>query len=213
MRKRESDFGTRADGEATLALPRFDESEAREASPVVPLSEVRGPRFAAVFGAFRNWRGPTLSRSWPLVLLLFAVLAAGAVGAAVYRQQRAARLASEPRPAPEEATQVRPADSTAPARVPRPESARGRRAVRQTWTPGPEPARGGRDSGGGDEAALAGIAIGNFLDDGEGDGKERKRKRRGGKRGGDDDREARAPGRVKFSRRDAARLVDVIRRD
>lgn len=217
----ESDFGTPANGEPTLVAPRFDESEARTANPVVPLSEVREPRFAAARAALRNWRGPAFNRSWPLVLLLFGVLAAGAVGAAVYRQQRDARLASEPQPAPEEATDARAADSNArstPAQPVANGATRERRGARRAETQ--RPAREDASGGGGDEAALAGMALADFVggagDEEKGDGKERKRKRRGGKRGGDDGdddgREGRASGRGKFSR-GGAKLIDVIRHD
>jgi hypothetical protein len=68
------------ESEATLIAPRFDASDARRAHPVVPLEETR-PRAAFVNTRARLGRG--VRRSWPLSLIVVALLAVGAIGGAV----------------------------------------------------------------------------------------------------------------------------------
>jgi vacuolar-type H+-ATPase subunit H len=81
MRQRPDNFNT-ADGdpEATLVAPRFDDEEARRASPVVPLAEARA---SAPHAGQRvdERRGPR--RSWTPALLAVALLSSFAVGGVV----------------------------------------------------------------------------------------------------------------------------------
>ncbi|MFL6210916.1 MAG: hypothetical protein ACJ74W_18860 [Pyrinomonadaceae bacterium] len=66
----QNQLAAQGDADATLITPRFDEMEAQEAQPVVPLAEVRAAR-----------------RTWPLLLL--SALLGGAVSiAGLYLYQR-----------------------------------------------------------------------------------------------------------------------------
>lgn len=82
-------LAAQADPEKTIVAPRFDETEAQTAQPVVPLA--RAPRFR------RRPRLRPLLRLWPL-LLLSAVLggALSVFGLHLYQQRRAHALAPAP---------------------------------------------------------------------------------------------------------------------
>ncbi|HEX3559318.1 MAG TPA: hypothetical protein VHU19_08935 [Pyrinomonadaceae bacterium] len=66
------------ESEVTLAAPRFDASEARQAHPVVPLDEMPAGSYA---GAGRAPYRVGARRQWPLSLIVVALLAAAALGA------------------------------------------------------------------------------------------------------------------------------------
>jgi hypothetical protein len=115
MRQRPENFNPAGeDPEATLVTPRFDETEARRAHPVVPLREappLDAPRAARVRGPRRSW-----TRALPAVALLAVAALGGAVATKVMQGSRAERVQEQTQPAPVQAAEA--PQPTTPADVP-----------------------------------------------------------------------------------------------
>jgi cytoskeletal protein RodZ len=119
MHERSQNFNAgEGESEDTLIAPRFDAEEARHAHPVVPLEETR-PRtsFVNTRASFMNTPASFRSgfkRSWPLSLMVVALIAVGAVGGAV-----ATKVLRRPNVSPtaQAPVETAPAQTTVPART------------------------------------------------------------------------------------------------
>ena len=150
------------DPEATLVTPRFDEEEARRASPVVPL--VEAPARPSYVNAPRRVRARGPRRSWMPALLAVALLVVAAVGGAIttkfMRSPRAQQAQEQTQAAPVQTAEAPPQPSMplaaeapreeTPAVNPTPRNVRTRRA-RAATTLAAEPERGAMDDDEDDE--------------------------------------------------------------
>ena len=223
MQERSRKFEEEADeSEVTLASPRFDAEEARHAHPVVPLEEVPARPYAAT-GRARFSGGAR--RHWPLTLIVFALLAAAALGAVAANVFRRSHTTT-PAPVSAEAAQdgqPTQADATRPQTAAAPPQ-RGAEAQPQG---APAPVESGEEKAGGrapirarEERAAQTRRDEDVPPPPEAAGAERGEVERGsgehnghlkGREGRDEDRgEKEARKDSKHSKKGGARLVDVI---
>jgi hypothetical protein len=190
------------DPEATLVTPRFDETEARHAHPVVPLEEAPA----------RGRRARAPRRSWANVLPVVALLVVAALGGAAAtkfmqspraeRVQEAGQAQEQAQPAPVQAAEAPPPPSQPPApqvsEASREQAPAAKPETRETHT---RPARTAAPA----PVAVERVEVDDDDDDGEARGKSSERRR-----GREDDVEKELRKAAKRAKGKAPRLVDVL---